>query len=245
MVEVLVALAILVFGMTAILGLLTFGAALSRTALLRTLAAAASHAVVADLEETLFPPEKTKDLSTMALDPGESEAGAPVDVLDRPLSGMPDVVYSARAVQNPDRPGEYRVDVEMSWRSAGIRRATTFTTLLVRDPFGEGPGAWELPSEPGSPTVRLHPGFARIPPFSEQCWPPGLSRSAHTPRTRRLPWSCSTSATAASRGGRSRPTSPRASRSRASTTAASRASRGGCSIPSRRRSCGSSSATST
>jgi hypothetical protein len=55
MIEVLVALAILVFGMTAVLGLLTFGAALSRTALLRTSAAAASHAVVADLEETMFP----------------------------------------------------------------------------------------------------------------------------------------------------------------------------------------------
>ena len=138
MVEVLVALAILVFGMTAVLGLLTFGAALSRTALLRTSAAAASHAVVADLEETLFPEAKAKDASTIALDPGESEAGPPVDVLERPLPGMPDVVYSARATQNPDRPDEYKVEIEMSWRSAGVRRATTFTTLLVREiPFGE------------------------------------------------------------------------------------------------------------
>ena len=138
MVEVLVALAILVFGMTAVLGLLTFGAALSRTALLRTTAAAASHAVVADLEETMFPPAKVKDPSTIALDPGESEAGPPVDVVDRPLPGMPDVVYSARATQNPDRPEEYRIDVEMTWRAAGVRRAATFTTLLVREiPFGE------------------------------------------------------------------------------------------------------------
>src|SRR5262249_17976423 len=136
--EVLVALAILVFGMTAVLGLLTFGAALSRTALLRTSAAAASDAVVADLAETMFPETRTKDASTLALDPSENAAGPPVDVVDRPLPGMPDVVYSAKATPNPDRPDEYKVEVEMSWRSAGIRRAATFTTLLVREiPFGE------------------------------------------------------------------------------------------------------------
>jgi hypothetical protein len=138
MIEVLVALAILVFGMTAVLGLLTFGAALSRTALLRTSAASAAHAVVADLEETLFPTGTSKDPSTSALDPSENEAGPPVDVVERPLPGMPDVVYSAHAVANPDRPEEYRVDVEMAWRSVGIRRTTMFRTLLVREiPFGE------------------------------------------------------------------------------------------------------------
>src|SRR5439155_26732903 len=53
--EILIAMGILLFGMTAILGLLTFGAALGRTAQLRTSAAAVAEAVVADLEETLFP----------------------------------------------------------------------------------------------------------------------------------------------------------------------------------------------
>jgi prepilin-type N-terminal cleavage/methylation domain-containing protein len=131
-IEVLIALAILVFGMTAILGMLTFGAGLTRTALLRTSAAAASQAVVADLEETLFPPNPPGGADA------EGEAGAPVEVKDRVLPSMPDVVYSARAEENPARPLEYRVDVEMSWRSAGIRRATSFSTILVREiPFGE------------------------------------------------------------------------------------------------------------
>jgi len=89
MIEVLIALAILVFGMTAVLGLLTFGAALSKTALLRTSAASAAHAVVADLEETMFPEVKSKDPSTIALDPSENEAGPPVDVVERPLPSMP------------------------------------------------------------------------------------------------------------------------------------------------------------
>lgn len=132
-IEVLVALAILVFGMTAILGMLTFGAGLTRTALLRTSAAAASQAVVADLEETLFPPNAAGSGAD-----AEGEAGAPVEVKDRVLPSMPDVVYSARAEENPARPLEYRVDVEMSWKAAGVRRATSFSTILVREvPFGE------------------------------------------------------------------------------------------------------------
>lgn len=131
-IEVLVALAILVFGMTAILGMLTFGAGLTRTALLRTSAASASQAVVADLEETLFPPNPPGSSDS------EGEAGAPVEVKERVLPSLPDVVYSARAEENPARPLEYRVDVEMSWKAAGIRRATSFSTILVREiPFGE------------------------------------------------------------------------------------------------------------
>ena len=125
LVEILVALGILLFGMAAVLGLLTFGAAMSRTALLRTSAASAAEAVASDLEETLFPMI-------------EGEAGAPVDVVDRAISGQSEIVYSARAVENPDRPLEYRVDVEMSWSSAGVRREKRFRTLLVREiPFGE------------------------------------------------------------------------------------------------------------
>jgi Prokaryotic N-terminal methylation motif len=124
-VEVLVALGILLFGMAAVIGMLTFGTALSRTALLRTSSSAAAQAVVADLEETLFPMK-------------DGEAGEPVDVVDRPLAGMPDVVYSARATQNPEQPLEYRVDVELSWKAAGVKREMRFTTLLVREiPFGE------------------------------------------------------------------------------------------------------------
>jgi prepilin-type N-terminal cleavage/methylation domain-containing protein len=133
-IEVLVALAILVFGMTAIIGMLTFGAALTRTALLRTSAAAASQAVVADLEETLFPPAPAGAASSDS----EGETGAPLEVKDRPLPSMPDVVYSARAEENPSRPLEYRVDIEMSWKAAGVRRATSFSTILVREiSFGE------------------------------------------------------------------------------------------------------------
>ena len=124
-VEVIIAMGILLFGMTSILGLLTFGAALSRTAQLRTTAAAAAESVTADLEETFFPLVN-------------GEAGEPRRIERRELHGMADVVYSATPVQNPDRPLEYRVDVEMSWKSAGVQREKRFTTILLREvPFGE------------------------------------------------------------------------------------------------------------
>lgn len=136
-IEVIVALGILLFGMTAVIGMLTFGAALSKTALLRTAAAASTQAVVADLEETLFPMDALgagREIGSVA----SSDAGPPIEIEDRALPGMPDVTYSARARPNPERPLEYRVDVDMSWNSAGVRRAITFSTILVREvPFGE------------------------------------------------------------------------------------------------------------
>jgi prepilin-type N-terminal cleavage/methylation domain-containing protein len=124
LIEVLVAMGILLFGMTAILGLLTFGASVSRTALLRTQTASLSEAVIADLEESLFPF-------------ANGEAGEPVAIERKPLAGQPDVLYSAVATQNPERPLEYRVDVEFTWESGGVRRERRFSTILLREiPFG-------------------------------------------------------------------------------------------------------------
>lgn len=124
--EVILALGILLIGMTAILGILTLGGALTRSAQLRTESASATAAVVADLEETLFP-----------LTP-EGEAGPPRLIQERALPGSGGVVYSARATPNPAREHEYRVDVELSWSSAGVRRGRTFSTILLAEvPFGE------------------------------------------------------------------------------------------------------------
>lgn len=126
LIEVLLALAILLFGMSAVLGLFTFGAALSRSAHLRTVGASAADAVVADLSETLFPID------------AQGEAGEPRPIADRSVPGNPELVYSARAVQNPDRPLEYKVEIRMRWSSAGVEREKLFTTILLREiPFGE------------------------------------------------------------------------------------------------------------
>ena len=132
------AMFILLIGMTSILGLLSFGAAVARTASLRTESAFAIDAIVADLQETMFPLEITEG--------GLEVAGEPVDVIDRPVPGRPGLTFSARAVPEPagDRsdlpavPSLYRVDIEVRWTVEGRTRNKRYQTLLIREvPFGE------------------------------------------------------------------------------------------------------------
>ncbi len=136
-IEVVLAMGLLLLGMSAILGLLSFGAALARTAALRTGAASAIEAVVAELEESLFP---------LRVDPvtGVAEVGEPHVIQGRPVPGHPGLVYNARPVlvpgadDGPDVPQRYRVDIDITWQSGGRRRAKTFSALLLREvPFGE------------------------------------------------------------------------------------------------------------
>lgn len=132
--EVVLAMSILLIGVTAILGLLSFGAALARTASLRVEAANAIEAVVADLEANLFPLVEVEGLEV---------AGEPVDIVDRAVPGHRSLVYSATAVPSPAPPApgapqEYRVDVSITWSNAGAERSRDFQILLLREvPFGE------------------------------------------------------------------------------------------------------------
>jgi Prokaryotic N-terminal methylation motif len=124
-IEVVLAMGILMFGASAIIGFLTFGAATTRQAQLRTTAASSLEAVIADIDRNLFPYE-------------DGELGEPVEFKEREVPGAPGVVYSAKAAANPDFPREYRVDVELSWQSAGVQRSKEIQLLRLREvPFGE------------------------------------------------------------------------------------------------------------
>lgn len=124
-VEIVLAMGILVMGATAVLGMLTFGAALTRTAELRSAAAAAVEAVNADIDRNLFPY-------------ADGKVGEPVDLVARRVAGVEGLIYTARATQNPERPRQYRVDVELSWESSGVRRARNYSMLRLREiSFGE------------------------------------------------------------------------------------------------------------
>jgi len=130
LIEVVLAMLVLAIGMTAILGLLSFGAALSRTSLLRSGAANSIEAVLKDLEETLFPLEVDAD--------GNERAGEPLAISARPVPGYHDLTYGTSATPNPADPREYRVAVEITWAVGGTTRTKKFTTLLLREvPFGE------------------------------------------------------------------------------------------------------------
>ncbi len=134
--EVLIAMGILLLGMSAVLGLLTFGATMTRNAALKGASASSVEAVVADLEEGFFP--IVRDEVT-----GETSVGAPPPVENRPVPGHPGLTYSARGTPDPKdtRAGgalRWRVDVEIRWMTSGRSRSRTFTTLLLRQvPFGE------------------------------------------------------------------------------------------------------------
>ena len=130
LVEVVLAMFVLLIGMTSILGLLSFGAALARTASLRSGASNSIEAVVADLEETLFP---------LLLDErGDEVVGEARDVVKRELPGYPGLTYSTQSTPNPENPLEYRVYIEVEWAVGGTTRSKRFTTLLLREvPFGE------------------------------------------------------------------------------------------------------------
>ncbi len=125
-IEVVLAMGILVMGMTVLLSLLTFGAALTRTAALRTAASTAIEAVIGDLQESLFPLQD------------DGTVGEPRQIEGRAVPNAPGVIYSASARPNPDEPLEYAVDIDLSWETSGVRRAKSFQTLLLREvPFGE------------------------------------------------------------------------------------------------------------
>ncbi len=125
LIEVVLAMGILVIGATAIIAFLTYGASTARHAQLRTQAATAMDAVIADLRHEIFPYEN-------------GELGGPVEIEERAVPGARGVVYSAEAFMNPENEREFRVDVHMTWQSAGVRRSKKFQVLQMRElPFGE------------------------------------------------------------------------------------------------------------
>ena len=124
LVEVALAMGVLLMGVTVVLGLLSFGAALGRTAVLRSQASAGAEAIVEDLRENLFVME-------------EGELTDPKPVIDQPVPGFPDLTYNAVPTVNPDNDREFRVQILMQWKSGGRDYKRTFETLLLREiPFG-------------------------------------------------------------------------------------------------------------
>jgi len=150
LVEVVFALGILLLGAAVVLGLLSFGAALSRTASLRTASAEVLAAVTAELEDELFPLQ------------ADGTAGPPRAIAERPVPGRPGLLYSVRATPLGDvgdhgigiaHPLEYKVEIELSWRSGGLRRARRYETLMLREgPFGERLRQRFVAAQDGSPT---------------------------------------------------------------------------------------------
>lgn len=125
LIEVMVAMAILVVGMTTILGLLSFGLALHRTSSERADAARSLESVLEDLRREAFLPKLAKD-GVAPLDP-------PASLENRIVPGEPGLLYSAKLRAHPKVSGEYLVEIEISWKEKGRRRFQTFRTILLQE----------------------------------------------------------------------------------------------------------------
>ena len=126
LVEVMVAMGILVVGMSTVLGLLSFALSLHRTSAERAESALALEAVVAELRAQAFPPQKG------------GKAGEPQEVRERPVPGHEDLLYSARFRENPKLAGEYLVELEIAWKEKGRLRSQAYRTILNQEiPYEE------------------------------------------------------------------------------------------------------------
>lgn len=125
LIEILAAMGILVVGVGSVLALLTFGAALQRTAEARNDVALAAAQVIAELREQSFP---------IASGGG---AGAPdAGPIERDVPGHPRLRARVELKENPALPGEYAASVSIGWQERGKRRWETFRTILQREvPF--------------------------------------------------------------------------------------------------------------
>jgi prepilin-type N-terminal cleavage/methylation domain-containing protein len=121
LIEMIVAMGILVLGVSSILGLLTFGAALQRTAESRNDVTLAAEAVIADLRETVFPIQP------------DGSVGAPPPALERPVPGHPRLTAFVDLRESPSLPGEYFATVRIAWKERGKERAEIFRTVLQRE----------------------------------------------------------------------------------------------------------------
>jgi prepilin-type N-terminal cleavage/methylation domain-containing protein len=124
LIEVLVAMGILVVGVTSILGLLVFGAAVERTAERRSEVALAAQQVVADLQ------------SSFTLSEDGSISDPPSLQMERPVAGHPTLTAKVELKSNPSMPGEYVAWVRIGWLERGQLRFEEFRTILQREaPF--------------------------------------------------------------------------------------------------------------
>ena len=134
--EVVLAGALFVLGVSTILSVFNFGSALTRTAELRAVGAEAVDAIARDLKENLFPLH------------ADGSVGPPLEIENREVTGHPGLTYSVRTTPNSESletlPGdreplavEWLVGIVCEWRSGGVKRSAEWTTIMLREvPFG-------------------------------------------------------------------------------------------------------------
>jgi prepilin-type N-terminal cleavage/methylation domain-containing protein len=123
--EMLVALAILVFGLTALAGSMTVGVSTRRGTEMRFRAVNMVDFVVRDLRENhlvAHPPD----------------AGPLPDTRSDELEVFPGMKYVVKFVEDPDHPLVVLARIQISWREQGESVAEQFERVLIRErPFSQ------------------------------------------------------------------------------------------------------------
>lgn len=125
LVEMMVALAILVFGISALAGSLLTGVTTRRGSEMRFRADALVNHAVYEIQEKLLA--------------GDSEPGTPLKgftVEDPP--GYPGMKYTVAQTTDPERPGLVLARIQVSWKEQGEQVGETFERIFVRQtPFSQ------------------------------------------------------------------------------------------------------------
>lgn len=121
--EMLAALGILLFGITALLGALSSSVAQRRSTEARLAAAALAEQVVHRLQhESLRPRADAETALDLELAP----------VADQTAPGFPGMTWTATPVEHPDRPDLWLVRIRVGWLEEGDEEFVEFLRLLPR-----------------------------------------------------------------------------------------------------------------
>ncbi len=119
LVEMMLAMAILVFAVTALAGSLLTGVSMRRGSEMRFRATALVDYVIQEIEEEVF---------ARSQDPSEPLAGfAHVDP-----PGYPGMTYTVEFIEDLERPGVVLAKIKVSWRDQGEFIGETFRRILLR-----------------------------------------------------------------------------------------------------------------
>ena len=123
LVEMMLAMAILVFGVTALAGSLLTGIGMRRGSEMRFRATALVDYAIQDIQEEIF---------ARSQDP--SKPLADFTRVDPP--GYPGMKYTVEFIRDLERPGVVLAKIKVSWRDQGELVGETFRRILLRrDPF--------------------------------------------------------------------------------------------------------------
>lgn len=125
LVEMMVALGILVMGMTSLIGLFTAAVATRYSAELRTRAAAVAEEVLRDIQEEVLARDDGQQPEIPSLGP-------------QPVEGLPAMRYWVDFIIDPQHPDLVMAEVRIGWSEQGAELEQIFRRILPREqPFRE------------------------------------------------------------------------------------------------------------